>query len=77
MLNGTWEIKNPFSGEVFNSFTFYEDGTYRYWSLKVGTINSTYKISENIITYANGSSNRYELSGNNLYLDGNLFTKKL
>jgi len=75
MLNGTWEIKNPFSGEVFNSFTFRTDGTYRYWSKNVGTINSTYEISGNIILYANGSKNRYELSGSNLYLDGNLFTK--
>ena len=75
MLNGTWEIKNPFSGQVLNSFTFREDGTYRYYSQNAGTINSTYTISGNTIMYANGTSNRYELSGGNLYLDGNLLTK--
>jgi len=75
MLNGTWELKNPFSGQVFSSFTFRSDGTYRYWSSKAGTINSTYTISGNTIRYANGASNRYELSGNDLLLDGNLLSK--
>ena len=75
MLNGTWEIKNPYSGQVLNSFTFCTDGTYRYWSQNAGTIDSTYTISGNTIMYANGTSNRYEIRGNNLYLDGNLLTE--
>jgi len=75
MLNGTWELKNPISGQVFSSFTFRPDGTYRYWSSTAGTISSTYIISGNTIMYANGTSNRYELSGSNLLLDGNLLTK--
>jgi|GEM_PF-3845826 len=74
MLNGTWELR--FKDRVFNSFTFREDGTYRYCSQRVGTIDSTYTISGNRIMYAGGESNRYELSGDNLYLDGNLYQKK-
>jgi len=75
MLNGTWQAKNHISGEVFSSFTFRDDGTYKYWSPKVSTISSTYTISGNMIMYANGASNRYRLSGTNLFLDDNMLTK--
>ena len=74
MLNGTWRIKDPFSGQVLNSYTFYPNGSYQYWSQNAGTIISTYTINGNIITYANGRSQRCELSGNDLFLGDILFT---
>lgn len=73
MLSGTWELKNPLSGKVYESFTFHEDGTYEYWHPDHGSLNSTYTINGNTITNANGLTRRYELKGNKLYFDNEEF----
>ena len=69
---GKWECKISLLEElcVHMSYDFKSDGTYNYTNHITGVVvNSRYSVEGNVIRYANGHKDKFNLNGRNLIMD--------